>query len=366
MNCARLLAGAAHWLHQQWQRRGLAAGLLLPFAGITACYVVAKKIWYTSGLGQVYRAPVPVVVVGNVYVGGTGKTPVVIALVKQLEALGWHPGIISRGYGVRLGPHARSGRGVLQASVVGDEPALLAEQTGAPLGVHPKRRLACQALLQAYPQVDIIVADDGLQHLALARDFEIVVQDARGLGNGWLLPAGPLREPALRLSTADLVITRENAPSRLTAALRDPEATQHQPVGLRMWLKVTGLQSLDKKINISVDEFTQFRFRKNIIAIAAISEPDRFFNTLAQAELTPDQTLGLPDHHPLGASLFAEQTADLILLTTKDAVKCRDLTDPRIWVVLVEAVFSEADWVNELSQHLRATQSHSISKLPVV
>jgi len=133
-----------------------------------------------------------------------------------------------------------------------------------------------------------------------------------------------------------------------------------------MWLKVTGLQSLDKKINISVDEFTQFRFKKNIIAIAAISEPDRFFNTLAQAELKPDQTLGLPDHHPLGASLFAEQTADLILLTTKDAVKCRDLTDPRIWVVLVEAVFSEADWVNELSQHLRATQSHSISKLPVV
>ena len=209
------------------------------------------------------------------------------------------------------------------------------------------------------------MADDGLQHLALARDFEIVVQDARGLGNGWLLPAGPLREPANRLSTADLVITRENAPSRLAAAPCDPEATQHQPVGLRMWLKVTGLQSLDKKLNISVSEFTQLRSKKNTIAIAAISEPDRFFNSLAQAELNPDQTLGLPDHHPLDASLFAEQTDDLILLTTKDAVKCRELTDPRIWVVLVEAVFSEPDWVSELSQRLRATQNHSHSKLPV-
>ena len=174
--------------------------------------MLAKRLWFERGLGHTYRAPVPVVIVGNLYVGGTGKTPVVIALVKQLKALGWHPGLISRGYGAKLGPSARTGQGELNASIMGDEPALLAEQTGAWIGVHPNRQLACQALLKADPAIDIIVSDDGLQHLALARDVEIVVQDTRGVGNGWLLPAGPLREPAKRLKTVDVVIHRQTGP----------------------------------------------------------------------------------------------------------------------------------------------------------
>ena len=209
MKTVSLQSATARWLHQQWQKRGVWAHLLWPVSCLALVYVFAKRRWYQQATKQVYRAPVPVVVVGNVYVGGVGKTPVVIALVQQLVSLGWTPGVISRGYGVKLGPAPRVGRGELDATSLGDEPALISEQTQAPVSVHPNRRLACQALLTAYPEVDIIVSDDGLQHLALARDLEILVQDERLSGNGWLLPAGPLREPASRLSTVDLVITRQ-------------------------------------------------------------------------------------------------------------------------------------------------------------
>ena len=132
----------------------------------------------------------PVVVIGNVYVGGTGKTPMVIATVEG-RARGFNPGVVSRGYGAKIGPEPRVGQGAaLAASAFGDEPALIARASGAPVSVHPKRALAAQALLRAHPDVDVIVSDDGLQHLALARDVEIVVQDERGIGNGRLLPAG--------------------------------------------------------------------------------------------------------------------------------------------------------------------------------
>lgn len=364
----------AGWLHQQWQKRGLWARLLWPLSCVALCYVYAKRRWYQHGGKQVYRAPVPVVIVGNIYVGGVGKTPVVIALVKQLAALGWKPGVISRGYGVKLGPTPRVGRGELSASSLGDEPALISEQTQAPVSVHPNRRLACQALLQAYPEVDIIVSDDGLQHLALARDVEIIVQDERRVGNGWPLPAGPLREPPSRLRTVDLVITRratgaqykaQQAPTQLAASTAPPaqqplasfEATstlqaRKQPTDLSMSLQITGVHSLDKKINLSVDEFIKIQKNKNSCAIAAISEPDRFFKSLDQMAIQYQSRVGLPDHHPLDAEFFNTQQADFLLITTKDAVKCRSLHDPRIWVVETQAVFSDPLWATSLSKQL--------------
>lgn len=142
----------------------------------------------------------------------------VIATVEGLRARGYTPGVVSRGYGVKLGPQARVGQGELDAARFGDEPALIARVTGAPISVHPRRALAAQALLQAHPRVDVIVSDDGLQHLALARDVEIVVQDRRGIGNGRLLPAGPLREPASRLREVDAVITNIGVPDGRAAA----------------------------------------------------------------------------------------------------------------------------------------------------
>ncbi len=341
MKAVSLQSAAAGWLHQQWQKRGVWARLLWPVSGLALGYVYAKRRWYQRGTKQVYRAPVPVVIVGNIYVGGVGKTPVVIALVQQLAALGWTPGVISRGYGVKLGPAPRLGQGELDARTMGDEPALISEQTQAPVSVHPNRRLACQALLAAYPEVDIIVSDDGLQHLALARDLEILVQDERQIGNGWLLPAGPLREPPGRLSTVDLVITRQ--------------ATRHagpQPSELSVWLQITAVHSLDKKISLSVNEFIKFQINKSSCAIAAISEPDRFFKSLAQMAILTQHTIGLPDHHPLDAAFFNAQQADLLLITTKDAVKCRALHDPRVWVIDTQAVFSDPLWATSLTKQL--------------
>jgi len=301
----------------------------------------------------------------------------VIALVQQLLAMGYHPGVISRGYSVNVGLTPRVGQGKLEPRTMGDEPALISEQTAAPVSVHPNRRLACQALLAAHPQVDVIVSDDGLQHLALARDLEIIVQDQRQIGNGWLLPAGPLRESPSRLRTVELVITRlatappHSAPSTpidLAEAKAEAEARQQaprslnhataarfvikQPSELSMWLQVTHIHSLDRTINLSVKEFINFQQNKSTNAIAAISEPDRFFKTLDDLEILCQHCVGLPDHHPLAAALFDAQAADLLLITSKDAVKCQALHDPRIWVVATEAVFSDTLWATKLIKHL--------------
>lgn len=368
---------AARWLHRQWQKRGPWARLMWPFSCLVLGYVWAKRVWYQSNSHRVYRAPVPVIVVGNLYVGGVGKTPAVIALVQQLLAMGYHPGVISRGYGVNVGLTPRVGQGKLEPRTMGDEPALISEQTAAPVSVHPNRRLACQALLAAHPQVDVIVSDDGLQHLALARDLEIIVQDQRQIGNGWLLPAGPLRESPSRLRTVELVITRlatappHSAPSTpidLAEAKAEAEARQQaprslnhataarfvikQPSELSMWLQVTHIHSLDRTINLSVKEFINFQQNKSTNAIAAISEPDRFFKTLDDLEILCQHCVGLPDHHPLAAALFDAQAADLLLITSKDAVKCQALHDPRIWVVATEAVFSDTLWATKLIKHL--------------
>lgn len=355
LNTAQRKAAAALWLHQQWQKRGLWARLLWPISCLVCGYVWAKRVWYQSNASRVYRAPVPVIVVGNLYVGGVGKTPVVIALVQQLLALGYHPGVISRGYGVDVGPTPRVGQGKVEPHALGDEPSLISEQTHAPVCVHPNRRLACQALLAAHPQVDIIVSDDGLQHLALARDLEIIVQDHRQIGNGWLLPAGPLREPPSRLNTVALVITRLAAPPPHRAPSTPShlaEAEVEVEAELLMWLQVTRLHSLDNKINLSVNEFIEFQQNKSTTAIAAISEPDRFFKTLSDTGILYQHCLGLPDHHPFEAAWFDAQTADLLLITAKDAVKCRARHDPRIWVVATEAVLSDADWATKLVKQL--------------
>jgi tetraacyldisaccharide 4'-kinase len=322
---------------------------------------------------------VPVVIVGNLYVGGVGKTPVVIALAQQLSALGWRPGVISRGYGVVLGSTARAGRGELDASTMGDEPALIGAMTNAPVCVHPNRRLACQTLLQAYPEVDVIVADDGLQHLALARDIEIIVQDERGVGNGYLLPAGPLREPSNRLFSANLVITRQAAPPQSeppgapttvecaakrvsksgfaqTSVETPLEPARRPPARLHMWLRITSICSLDKKINLSVKDFIKFQQNKVTTAVAAISQPDRFFNSLEDAAISYQHSIGLPDHHCFDAAFFSAQPGELFVMTAKDAIKCQAVHDQRLWVVNTEAVFSDPDWATQIATQISRTR----------
>jgi len=343
-----------HGLERQWQHGGWLATLLRPLAGLTG---LAARIRSRHAQRRRWRAPVPVVVVGNILVGGTGKTPVVIAIVAALQARGWRPGVVSRGYGVALGPAPRVRRGVCAPAEVGDEPALIAAATGAPIAVHPRRPLAVQALLSDWPDTDVIIADDGLQHLALARDVEIAVQDARGIGNGRLLPAGPLREPASRLQSVDVVVTHLGADALASALPAASAASAPAPRHLTMQLAPEAYVRVHDGLRLAPEAFRQTQTRQRIAAAAGIGQPERFFTMLRRHGITLADTLALPDHYAYRQSPFSNLTADLILITAKDAVKCqawpRTDSDARLWSVEVAARFSDPDWFDWLDARLR-------------
>lgn len=308
-------------------RRGPAAFLLLPLSGLFALLSSLRRVLYRVGALKSERLPVPVIVVGNVFVGGTGKTPLTIWLVEALRRAGFHPGVISRGHGA-------SGEGeyvvnaTSTAQQAGDEPLLIYQRTQCPMAVGRNRAAVGRALLAAHPQVDVIVSDDGLQHYALQRDIEIVLSDARGTGNGWLLPAGPLRESNSRRRDFTVI----NAPER--SASWPQQAFQMQ---------LLGLQAEKLTDRTQVIPFTALRDAKPALRIAAaagIGHPERFFNMLRSAGLTIE-SIPLPDHFDFSGYSFAGVEADRILITEKDAVKCRHITalrdDPRLWVVPVDA-----------------------------
>lgn len=362
----------ASLLARQWQRGGWLSTALRPLSALTAWAVARKRERYTSGAKVAFRAPVPVVVIGNIYVGGTGKTPMVIATVENLRARGYTPGVVSRGYGVKVGPHPRVGLGDLEAARFGDEPALIARATGAPVSIHPKRARAAQALLRAHPRVDVIVSDDGLQHLALARDIEIVVQDQRGVGNRRLLPAGPLREPASRLTDVDAVVTNIGTPgagpavslsvsdtlearSRHDGRLpRVSDTESPPPRQVRMWLEPGLARQIGGR---DTRPLSAFAGQPRIAAAAGIGNPERFFTTLRAAGITLSATLPLPDHHDYATSPFQALDADVILVTAKDAIKCGALNDPRLWEVPVQAAFSDPALFDWLADALRARKA---------
>ncbi len=335
-------------VHAMWQRKGLASTLLLPLSWLVRLAVLDKRKRFQARPDPAPQETRPVIVVGNILVGGTGKTPVVIALAKALQAKGWRPGVISRGYGVKLKGAPRTGQGRLDAAGFGDEPALIARATGAPLAVHPQRNRALQALVRAYPDVDVVVSDDGLQHLALRRDIEIVVQDARGLGNGRLLPAGPLREPADKLNHVDYVITNlaagQSAPPSLDIAARQ----------LTMDLHPERLVHLVSGRSTTWPEWLAREAGDSIAAVAAIGQPERFFSMLRSQGLTLSATIALPDHDDYSHPPFSALTAKHILITAKDAVKCAHFDDPRLWVVTVAPQFSDPGWLDGLDAKLHA------------
>jgi tetraacyldisaccharide 4'-kinase len=308
------------YIAREWQRRGPFAWALSPLACVFAAIAAARRGAFAAGWLERVKIGVPVVVVGNVTVGGTGKTPTVIALVEALRAAGFTPGVVSRGYGARVHtPTAVTAASA--ASQAGDEPLLIARRTGVPVWVCPDRVAAARALTAAHRDVDVIVSDDGLQHYRLMRDVELVVFDHRLGGNGFLLPAGPLREPLSRRRDATLV----NSPYERT---------------LPPWPNTYALQltpgdawHLDNPhLRRPLAQFAGVR----VLAAAGIGAPERFFATLRAVGMTPD-TRALPDHYAFTANPFADVEADAILVTEKDAVKLGPWRDARIWVVPVEA-----------------------------
>lgn len=345
-----MAAKLAAWAHRTWQTRNPISYLLYPASLITAAIVRRKRVRYQSQQELAYRSPCPVIVVGNIVVGGTGKTPVVIAICHYLQSQGWTPGIISRGYGVHIDPlQPRHAQHHAQAQDIGDEPALLTQATGAPICVHPKRALAARSLLEHYPEVNVIIADDGMQHLALARDIQIAVQDQRGVGNGWLLPAGPLRDQAQRLQEVDWLITQLGTNTPLPHTPRPPDALRN----IVMRLHPVRVRQLHGTLSFSWPQWLLHSQGKRIAALAAIGQPQRFFHMLQTAGVTLQQTRALADHAVITQHSFAGLETDYILLTAKDAVKYTAGHDPRLYIVEVDAEFSHANWLHDLNQSVQ-------------
>ena len=300
-------------LTRAWTGRGPLARALLPLSWLYAASHAIHGSLYRSGVLRSWRVGLPVVVVGNLYAGGTGKTPLVIELVRQLKARGWRPGVISRGYGRRAADVRPVEAGAL-ASEVGDEPLLIAQAASVPVVVGADRVAAARVLHSLNPKCNLIVCDDGLQHPRLARDVEIAVLHFRGIGNGWLLPAGPLRDPPERLKSVDAVVLNgEVPPLRIHGQVFRMDAE----LGEVYSVAEPGRRAL---LSALVDE--QRNHRTRIVAAAGIAAPERFFGMLRGAGLKVDE-VPLPDHHDFAVSPFFGRDYDVALVTEKDAVKCR-------------------------------------------
>jgi tetraacyldisaccharide 4'-kinase len=332
-----------------WMRRGPVACLLWPFSLLFHLLSACRRAGFRLGLFKRVRLPVPVIVVGNLFVGGTGKTPLTIWLVEALRRGGRHPGVISRGYGRKdAGVEPVSVRS--SAAALGDEPVLIAQRTGCPMIVGRDRVAAGAALLAAHPEVDVIISDDGLQHYRLARDIEIVLSDARGNGNGWLLPAGPLREPASRRRD----FTVENIGTKPEQSFAEGAAEGRSTFKMALHAPVAE-QLCDRTQRSTLEAIACAQPRPSIIAAAGIGNPARFFATLSAAGLEFER-LPLPDHYRFSTESFAGCEADLILITEKDAVKCQEIkalaSDARLWVVPVSAQL-DAPFADLILERLR-------------
>jgi len=351
------VSGVAGVLERAWREGGALATLLRPVGALNRVLVGARSALYRSGRLATVPSPLPVVVVGNLSVGGTGKTPLTAHLVERLRARGWRPGIVSRGHGgtPRETPwHVRHDDA---AGAVGDEPLMLRRMTGAPVCVCVYRARAVAALA-ADTDCDLVLSDDGLQHLAMARDAEIVVVDAvAGFGNGRLLPAGPLREPVSRLDSVDLIAIRVPALDDEVIAANDLRGT-HERRGRDMppaFRFATARPRMRRWPDGDWHDLASFRGRR-VHAVAGIGRPARFFETLRERGLIVD-TRALPDHHvPDSADLAFDDDAP-VLVTSKDAVKLDAVGElpAELYEVRVEIeTDAGADvWIEALSERLR-------------
>lgn len=334
---------------REWQRRSGWQILLQPLSWIFALLSAIRRALFRAGFFKTYKPNVPVIIIGNINVGGTGKTPLVVALANALAARGRAVGIITRGY-------AYDGK-------ASDEVSLMSQRSAAPVVANAKRAEAVQQLLSKHPEINTVISDDGMQHYALHRDIEIAVVDGmRGIGNGYLLPAGPLRESAARLESVDcIVVNRTNQnpstgdglqpkmPEKARPALYLPFIKNDTLVPVfemtygheRFMALAPSIENTIEKQPFSIAAFLQFCMGKRIAAIAGIGNPDRFFVHLESLGFTLNSRHAFPDHHRFQPDDFLKLDADLILMTEKDAVKCMSFANTKMWQMQIDALLPD-------------------------
>ena len=325
-----------------WQRIGPLNIALWPLSQLFGGLVKLRRSLYQHGLWRSEQSAVPVIIVGNITAGGTGKTPLVSWLACHLRDQGYQPGIVSRGYQAQHTVWPQRVTPESDPDQYGDEPVLLAQQTGCPVSVGPDRPAAVRALLQAHP-CDLILSDDGLQHYALARDIEIVVIGPHGLGNGLLLPAGPLREPPSRLSSVDLIIHNGSTTDAHHMVWREPTLQPLHPT------------------DATTPEQPLATWRgQRVHAVAGIAYTERFYDLLREHGLVLE-THTYPDHHRYTRADLNFSDALPILMTSKDAVKCRRYALSNAWIVQ-RHMQPDAGFIQKLQQLLAHKTAHMLSK----
>jgi len=316
-------------LEEAWYKKRSWLQLLRPLEWLFVALAKRRRQQYRSGKRESWKAPVPVLVVGNISVGGTGKSPLVIWLIEQLRQQGFKPGVVSRGYKAK--PLAFPYLVTENSSVVeaGDEPQMIVRRTGVPMVIDPDRVAAAKYLLQR-SDCDLIISDDGLQHYALQRTVEIAVLDGkRGVGNGYCLPAGPLREPVSRLSEVDLIVVNSGTDQFL------PQSLHHRCYS--MSIAADSLQRLDRSEAVALASWVGER---HVHAVAGIGNPQRFYDSLADSGFTVIPH-SFSDHYQFTESDLHFDDEMALIMTEKDAVKCDHMALENSWYLQINAVLDK-------------------------
>ena len=310
------------FIEDLWYGKRPLSIVLVPLAWCYQLVMTLRHLVYQSGILPMERLDIPVIVVGNIVVGGTGKTPLVIWLAEYLKAKGYKPGIVSRGYKSKVKQWPQQVRKDSNPALVGDEPVLIARRTHCPVAIAPNRHVAAEALIK-HEQVDIIICDDGLQHYALARDIEIAVIDGiRRHGNGRCLPAGPLREPVGRLKSVDMIVCNNGA----VRGEFEMEYNPQQPCSI-----------VDDKKRCDIEQFRN----KSLHAIAGVGNPAKFFSYL-RGEGIHTIEHEFPDHHLFEAEDICFNDGFPVVMTEKDAVKCTEFASEEHWFLPIDVNMSNA------------------------
>lgn len=356
--------GFAHALQSAWYNNAIWIWLLFPLSIVFWVLSALRRMLYRLNLLKQIKSELPVIIVGNIGIGGNGKTPLTISLVEYLQEQGFTPAVLSRGYGGKQSqfPHMVSAN--CSAQYVGDEPALIVSRLGCIVVIDPQRVRGCQYIEQNTP-ANIIICDDGLQHYAMGRDIELCVLDKRGVGNGYLLPMGPLREGKWRLGTVDAIILNQGTLCQDTSSQNAiSQKHNHQNIISEQKIKPANTYSMHLKTSAWVNLLSKEKVDVNdspfskalidltntmsITAIAGIGDPQRFFDSVNELGISTTQNIGFDDHHAFQAQDIPNK--GIVLMTEKDAVKCAAFAHKDCWYLQIDACLVDNFYAN-MMQH---------------